>query len=66
MRTKAEARATPRDGDLWRDEKQREYQVLLIGGMVTLARHMTDYRQMTVKNFRRWAANAEYLGGTNE
>lgn len=63
MRTKSEARATPRDGDLWRDGKQREYQVMLIGGTVTLALHMTDYRQMTVQNFRRWAASAEYLGG---
>jgi hypothetical protein len=63
MRTKAEARKRPRDRDLWRDSKCREYQVLLIGGMVTLARHMTDYRQMTLKNFFRWTARAEYLGG---
>ena len=66
MRTKAEARATPKDGDLWRDERRREYQVMLLGGMVTLARHMADYRQMTLKTFRRWAGRAEFVGGTND
>ena len=74
MRTKAEARKTVIDGDHWKDKRGAIYEVFHVGYQIRLELtqvpctpwYGTNIRFMSGRTWWKWAANAEYLGGTNE
>lgn len=71
MRTKAEALAKPMAGDQYMRPINRISYVQMVTpqGWVRWNEVFKGRRRTfwsTPKSFRRWAANAEYLGGTNE
>jgi hypothetical protein len=61
MRTKAEALAKPMAGDRWTNKKGVERYVTKIEDE-RIVFFNTD-SSVYADRFRRWAANAEYLGG---
>ena len=75
MRTKAEALAKPMAGDRWRNGEST-LTVEIAGGAGVFSFSFSGYLQDTPPRiawhenwlplFRRWAANAEYMGGTND
>ena len=70
MRTKADALEKPRKGDSYKTvvlkrtviQKKRSF----VGVKTEGNGRQTTVELMELFIFRRWAANAKYLGGTNE
>lgn len=72
MRTKAEALAKPMGQDLWHNRKNVRR---LIKGITATWVNVIEWRSVGGyprprsifnESFRRWAENAEFLGGTND
>ena len=71
MRTKAEALEKPMAGDRWWKGKGElaltKFSDISLGYQATGMRPINcNNRDPLSVNFRRWAANAEYLGGSND
>ena len=62
MRTKAEALANPMAGDRWWNGTERITLTSTTKGSTTWSDGRWTIRERNT-SFRRWAANAEYLGG---
>lgn len=68
-RTKAEAIANPRAGDRW-EGCGKEFRTVSVNGdnviEFTLGRRGKKINQNWTHIFRRWAAGAEFIGGSDE
>lgn len=73
MRTKEDALKTPIAGDRWRKMISglcwsfivMTHQDRKVRYLTSLGRKKKE-RVVSLKSFRKWAANAEYLGGPND
>lgn len=74
MRTKAEARKKPIDGETWADGRGAVYAVFNVGYQIRLELQKRGKKPWLGSNLRfmagptwwKWTARAEYLGGANE
>lgn len=75
MRTKAEAKLRPAEGDTWKDKRGLVYAIKwCVDGDTHLtlwlesktARPVSNIRYMSKRSFWKWAGGCEFLGGKDE